>query len=80
MPMRYARLSGTDFFVFVRSLVYFDIACTSRCAPVWEADIPRINMKKKKKKKLAKPYTVVNGVEPTRVFPENNIVCTYSDT
>ena len=34
MPMRYARLSGTDFFVFVRGLVYFNIACTSRCAPL----------------------------------------------
>ena len=33
--MRYAQLSGTDFFVFVRGLVYFNIACTSRCAPVW---------------------------------------------
>ena len=65
MPMRYAQLSGTDFFVFVRGLVYFNIACTSRCAPVWDADISRINMKKK----LAKPYTTVNGVEPTRVFP-----------
>ena len=47
MPMRYAQLSGTDFFVFVRGLVYFNIACTSRCAPVWDADISRINMKKK---------------------------------
>ena len=63
MPMRYAQLSGTDFFVFVRDLVYFNIACTSRCAHVWDADISRIN----KKKKLAKPYTAVNGVEPTRV-------------
>ena len=63
--MRYAQLSGTDFFVFVRGLVYFNIACTSRCAPVWDADISKINMKKK----LANPYTAVNGVEPTRVFP-----------
>ena len=38
MPLRYAQLSGTDFFVFVRGLVYFNIACTSRCAPVWDAD------------------------------------------
>ena len=50
--MRYAQLSGTDFFVFVRGLVYFNIACTSRCAPVWDADISRINMKKKKCKTL----------------------------
>ena len=48
--MRYAQLSGTDFFVFVRGLVYFNIACTSRCAPVWDANISKINMKKKKKK------------------------------
>ena len=47
MPMRYAQLSGTDFFVFVSGLVYFIIACTSRCAPVWDVDISRINMKKK---------------------------------
>ena len=63
MPMRYAPLSDTDFFVFVRGLLYFNTAYTSRYAPVWDADISRINMKKK----LAKPYTVVNGVEPTRV-------------
>ena len=52
MPMRYAQISGTYFFVFVRGLVYFNIACTSRCAPVWDADISRINMKKKTCKTL----------------------------
>ena len=66
--MRYAQLSGTDFFVFVRGLVYFNIACTSRCAPVWDANISKINMKKKKKK-LANSYTAVNEVKATRVFP-----------
>ena len=50
--MRYAQLSGTDFSVFVRGLVYFNIACTSRCAPVWDANISRINMIKKTCKTL----------------------------
>ena len=33
MPVRYAQLSGTDFFVFVRGLVYFSIACTLDALP-----------------------------------------------
>ena len=61
------------FFVFVRGLVYFNIACTSGCARVWDADISRINMKKK----LAKPYTAVNGVEPTRAFSAGSAPLTF---
>ena len=71
--MRCAQLSGTDFFVFVRGLVYFNIACTSRCAPVWDLDISRTNMKKK----LANPYTAVKGVEPTRVFPTGSAALAF---